>query len=91
MSPKHKRGFDKRGDSSRAPRDGQGLEHLLCEERPMELGLLSLLQEIPEGDLAAGSHCLAGAHRERGARLFRGLTGDLWIPGAGCWKAGGGT
>lgn len=42
-----------------------------CEERLMELGLFSLLQEKGrlEGDLTAVSHCLALAHREGGVRL----------------------
>ncbi|GAB0187306.1 hypothetical protein GRJ2_001195900 [Grus japonensis] len=54
----------------------RGLEHLSCEDRLRELGLLSLEKRRLRGDLTAAFQYLKGAYKQAGEGLFTRACGD---------------
>ena len=52
------------------------LEHLCCEERLRELGLLSLKKRRLQGDLIVAFQYLKGAYKQEGERLFTRVDSD---------------
>ncbi|KFQ76619.1 hypothetical protein N335_05439, partial [Phaethon lepturus] len=70
-SPQHKKYMDLLEHlQRRATKMVKGMEHLSCEDRLRELGLLSLEERRLWGDLIAAFQYFKGAYKKDGVRLF---------------------
>ena len=60
----------------RATKMIRGLEHLTCEERLREMGLLSLGKRRLQGDFIVAFQYLKGAYKQEGEWLFTRVDSD---------------